>query len=257
MAPADPWLPFLHEIADEADRIALSHFRSADLRVSTKSNSSPVTAADLSIEESARALLRRKHPELGVLGEEHGEAEGSSGLRLIIDPIDSTKNFIRGIPVFATLLAIEESGEITAGVVSSPALRTRWHAARGQGAFRDDRRLRVSAVPTLEASQLFHGGLKDDTGAILSKRWADVFRRAGRTRGFGDFYQHVLVAEGAGEMAFDPSLAPWDMAPLVVLVEEAGGRVSSVEGDRSIYGGTLISSNGLVHEEVLRLLGSS
>lgn len=251
---ADRWLPFLHSIADEADRIALGYFRSPGLVVETKANSSPVTAADLGIEDSAREILRRKHPELGVLGEERGEAEGSSGARLIIDPIDATKNFIRGIPIFATLLAIEDDGEVAAGVISAPALETRWHAARGVGAFRGDRRLRVSSVPTLEEAQIFHAGLKDDAGAILSERWAALFRRARRTRGFGDFYQHVLVAEGAGEMAYDPILKPWDAAALHVLVEEAGGRVSSVGGERSIYAGSLISSNGLVHDEVLRLL---
>src|SRR5438132_265217 len=158
MSPAD-WLRFLTELADHADELALRWFRSAGLRVQEKPDLSPVTEADQAIEAMARAAVRQNHPELGVLGEEEGEAPGPTEARLIIDPIDGTRNFVRGIPVFATLLAIEAGGEVVAGVASAPALGARWHAARGSGAFRDGQRMTVSRIASLQRAMLFHGNL--------------------------------------------------------------------------------------------------
>src|SRR5437016_931660 len=149
MSPAD-WLRFLTELADHADELALRWFRTAGLRVREKPDLSPVTEADQAIEAMARTAVRQNHPELGVLGEEEGEAPGPTEARLIIDPIDGTRNFVRGIPVFATLLAIEAGGEVVAGVASAPALGARWHAARGSGAFRDGQRMMVSCIASLE-----------------------------------------------------------------------------------------------------------
>ncbi|MFO7653614.1 MAG: inositol monophosphatase family protein [Candidatus Krumholzibacteriia bacterium] len=256
-SPAERWLPFLDGIADQADSIALRHFRARDLRVATKPDASPVTEADEAIEAAARTIVRLRHPELGVLGEEAGDEPGPTAARLIIDPIDGTANFIRGIPIFATLLAIEEDGEVTAGLVSAPALGVRWQAARGHGAYRGDRRLQVSSVAKLEDAQLFHADLRDAAGTFLPPEWAALYRRGRRTRGFGDFYQHLLVAEGCGELALDPIVKPWDVAPLVVIVEEAGGRVTALTGERSLQAGSLVSSNGLVHDEALALLGQA
>lgn len=247
-------LEFLHQLADEADSIALRHFRSSGLRVDRKADASPVTEADREIEAMVRRRTRSHYPHFGILGEEEGALEGSSETRLILDPIDATRNFMRGIPVFATLLAIEESGEVIAGVVSAPALGTRWHAARGRGAFRGERRLHVSAVGSIREALLFHGGLKDASGATLGGGWSALFSGAGRTRGFGDFYQHVLVAEGAGELAYDPRVKAWDIAPLILLVEEAGGRATSVTGERGPGAGSLVTSNGTIHDEALSLL---
>src|SRR3989441_10150651 len=164
MAPSD-WLPFLTVLADRADEIALRGFRKKGLRVEDKPDRSPVTDADRAIEETVRTVTRQRHPELGLLGEEQGASAGSSAARLIVDPIDATRNFVRGIPVFATLLAIEEGDEVVAGVVSAPALRTRWHAARGAGAFREGARLAVSGVRALERALLFHGNLGPAEGA--------------------------------------------------------------------------------------------
>jgi len=250
--PAARWLPLLHEIAERADAIALHHFGARDLRVDVKADTSPVTEADRAIEAAARAAVRSSHSGLGVLGEEAGETGGDADARLIIDPIDGTRNFVRGIPLFATLLAVEEAGTVVAGVVSAPALGRRWHAARGAGAFCGDRRLAVSAIAQLERAQLFHGsvggvGEPNPLPALL-----DLAQRVERTRGFGDFYQHVLVAEGAGEIALDPVVQPWDIAALMVLVEEAGGRCTSLAGERTIYGGSLVSTNGILHEAALR-----
>jgi len=255
MAPAD-WLPLLTELADRADKLARRWFRATGLRVAEKPDLSPVTEADQAIEAMARKLLREKHPELGVLGEEEGEAAGTAETRLIIDPIDGTRNFVRGIPVFATLLAIETGGEVVAGVVSAPALAARWHAARGSGAFRAGRRIAVSRIGSLEHAMLFHGNLGPGE-AGPPPGIARLIARVERTRGFGDFYQHMLVAEGAGEIAVDPVMHPWDIAALQVIVEEAGGRATSLSGERSTYATSLVTSNGLLQETILEILRPS
>ena len=247
------WLPLLTDIADRAAGIALRLFRSRGLRVEEKPDLSPVTEADRAIEEMARRLVRERHAGLGVLGEEGGEAAGAADVRLIIDPIDATRNFVRGVPVFATLLAIEESGQVVAGLVAAHALGMRWHAVRGRGAFAGERRLQVSGIRELGSAELFHGNLGSAEGGPPAGM-AELIRRVHRTRGFGDFYQHMLVAEGAGEIAVDPVMHPWDIAALQVIVETAGGRATTLGGERSIYGGSLVSSNGAMHEAVLGIL---
>lgn len=249
-----PWLPLLHEAADLADAIARRHFRSTALRVDAKADDSPVTVADRGIEDAVRRLVRARHPDLGVFGEEEGETDTGGASRLIIDPIDGTRNFVRGVPVFATLLAIETEGTVVAGVVSAPALGQRWHAARGAGAWNGTRRLAVSAVADLAQAHLFHGSVG---GRGEGNPLPGLLRLAGhveRTRGFGDFYQHVLVAEGAGEIAVDPVVRPWDIAPLQVLVEEAGGSATTLGGQRDISGGSLVSTNGRLHDAALAAL---
>ncbi len=248
------WLAFLEEIADRADEMALRFFRAEDLHVEEKADLSPVTRADRAIEEMAQGLLRRSHSEAGICGEEYGEAVGAEDVRLIIDPIDGTRNFVRGIPIFATLLAMEAAGEVIAGLVTAPALNTRWRAARGHGAYCGNRRLRVSQIRDLREVQLFHGTLGGSGESPPPAGIFNLIQQVQRTRGFGDFYQHVLVAEGAGEIAIDPAVKPWDIAPLQVIVEEAGGQATTLAGRRSIYGGSLISSNGLVHEKALSIL---
>jgi histidinol-phosphatase len=230
------WLPLLVDLADCADAISLGYFRSRELRIEEKPDRSLVTQADLAVEESIRGVVSARYPELGIFGEEQGEQQGASGTRLIVDPIDSTANFARGIPVYATLLAIEDEGEVVAGLVSAPA------------------RLRVSRVRDLADGQLFHGSLAGGEAVQGTRRIAELIERTGRQRGFGDFYQHVLVAEGCGEIAIDPIVSPWDIGPLQVLVEEAGGRSSSTRGERTIYASSLLSSNGLLHEEVIAIL---
>lgn len=252
-SPKD-WLPFLITAADRADEIALRLFRKPGLRVETKPDLSPVTEADQAIEAAVRALAHERHPELGLLGEEQGKSAGAGHARLIIDPIDGTRNFVRGIPVFATLLAVEVAGEVVAGVASAPALGARWQAARGAGAFRDGRPLRVSSVGSLADALLFHGNLGVGEGG-MPPGILGLLTYVGHTRGFGDFYQHMLVAEGAGDIAVDPVMHPWDIAALQVIVEEAGGRATSLRGERSIRASSLVSSNGLLHDAALRGLG--
>jgi histidinol-phosphatase len=254
--PTSDWLPLLREIADRSDAIARRLFQRVDLRVDVKPDRSLVSEADREIESAARALVAERRPELGVFGEEQGEQAGRSSARLIIDPIDATANFVRGIPVFATLLAIEIDAEVVAGLVSAPALGTRWHAARGQGAWQGERRLRVSGVRQLADAQLFHGSLGGYEGARTPPGLQRLANSTHRQRGFGDFWQHCLVAAGSGEIAVDPIVAPWDIAALQVLVEEAGGRATALCGERSIYLGSLVSSNGLLHTEALALLAT-
>ncbi|MDH3496315.1 MAG: histidinol phosphatase [Gemmatimonadota bacterium] len=252
--PPPNWLPLLHTIADAADAIALRHFRRADLAVARKGDASPVTDADRGIEEAARRIVAQEHPSLGVLGEETGETASDGSARLIIDPIDGTRNFVRGIPVFATLLAIEAMGDVVAGLVSAPALGLRWHAARGHGAFCGPRRLRVSSVARLPQAQLFHGSIGGVGEGNPLPTLLALARQVERTRGFGDFYQHVLVAEGAGEVAVDPVVQAWDAAALQVLVEEAGGKATTLAGARDIRGGSLVSSNHRLHDAALAVL---
>lgn len=247
------WLSFLAEIADRADEIALKFFRAHDLKVERKPDTSPVTLADRGIELLARELVQARHPELGILGEEQGET-GTTSLRLIIDPIDGTKNFVRGIPIFATLLAVEQEGEVVAGFVSAPAMNLRWRAARGSGAFCGERRLHVSKIADLREAQLFHGNLSPATGDPIPAGLVPLTAQVQRTRGFGDFYQHLLVAEGCGEVAIDPTLKPWDIAALQVIVEEAGGRATGLNGERSIHAGSLLTSNGVLHDVALARL---
>ena len=249
------WLPLLTDIADAADAIALRYFRRTDLGVSTKSNQTPVSEADLAIESATRRIVSARHPELGMLGEEEGET-GSTSERLILDPIDATRNFVRGIPVFATLVAIEIEREIVAGLVSAPALVTRWHAERGAGAWSNGRRLSVSRISSWDEAQVFHGSLGGAEKSRWSARVAEISARAHRDRGFGDFWQHVLIAEGAGEVALDPGVAAWDVAPLQVIVEEAGGHATTAEGERTIYGGSLVTSNGVMHDLAIDALRS-
>ena len=248
------WLGFLERLADAADLIALRYFRSQDLHVKEKPNLGPVTEADLAIEEKLRRQTSEAHPALGILGEEQGETAGSGESRLIVDPIDATRNFVRGIPIFACLLAIEEAGEVVAGLVSAPALGTRWSAARGHGAYQGNRRLRVSGIRELAGAQLFHGSLAGVEAIQLPPGLSTLLERSERQRGFGDFYQHVLVAEGAGEIAIDSAVSAWDIAPLLLLIEEAGGRATSLQGERSIYAGSFLSTNGVMHEQALRVL---
>jgi histidinol-phosphatase len=250
----DRWLGLLHEMADRADAVALSFFRSSRLRVDDKSDGSPVSEADRAIEATARELVATRAPELGVLGEEEGESTSRNGARLIIDPIDGTRNFVRGVPIFATLLAIEDAGAVVAGVVSAPALRQRWHAARGAGAYIGERRLHVSNIKELSRAHVFHADMSGRTEGVVPPRVPELFRSVERTRGFGDFYQHMLVAEGAGEVALDFKMQPWDIAALKVIVDEAGGRATSIAGEDTIYGGSLVSTNGFVHAAVATFL---
>lgn len=244
----------LEQIADAADRIAMDYFRSERLAAKRKHDGSVVTAADHAIEELARTLAAKSGLELETYGEEFGGKEHSHGTRLIVDPIDGTEEFSRGIPSFATLLGIERDGEVVAGLVSAPALGTRWRGYRGEGAWRGRQRLQVSAVERLAEAMVITCGTDVRKNHEAVEKMRRVTDAAAISRGFGGFWQHMLVAEGAAEAAIDVKMAAWDIAPLLVIVEEAGGRATSLAGERTILGGSLVTSNGLVHQEVLEKL---
>lgn len=229
-------LDFALALADLADGLTLARFRADDLRVETKADLTPVTDADRAVERALRERISAERPGESVLGEEEGDEGGD--VRWILDPIDGTRNFSRGIPVWATLIALERGGERVCGVASAPALGARWWAARGEGAWRDGEPLRVSAVPTLADATVSctHGR---DLLALEPHVW--------HARGLGDFWQHVLVAEGAVDACVDAKLALWDYAALEPIIEEAGGRTDFVHGQ-------FVSSNALLHDALTALI---
>jgi histidinol-phosphatase len=237
-----PDLSFALELADAADRIALAGFRSSGLVVERKADLTPVTETDRAVETLLRGLLAEAHPDDAILGEEHG-VSGDASRRWIVDPIDGTRNFARGIPVWATLIALEEAGEVRAGVVSAPALGRRWWAERGEGAFADGEAIHVSSVDKVEDAVLTFA---------LDVPLPQIAFRAWHTRGFGDFWAHMLVAEGVVDGAVDSDgVNEWDVAAVRVVVEEAGGRFSDFSGEARLDSGTAITSNGLLHDDLL------
>ena len=250
MTAAEADLDLALTLADMADAITTRAFRREDLVVDTKPDMTPVTEADRSVEQALRDELNRARPDDGIVGEEFGNRAGAGTRRWIIDPIDGTKNFVRNVPVWATLIALE--GEV--GVVSAPALGRRWWAARGLGAFAGGEPIRVSKVDRLEDAQLSYGSLNgwEDQGGV--ERLIDLTRQCWRSRGFGDFWSHMLVAEGACEIGLDPIVDVWDLAALQVIVEEAGGVFTDLTGAARADGGSAISSNGLVHDAALHIL---
>ncbi len=254
LATPEVALEFLLELADDADPLAMRRFRATDLQIETKPDTSLVTEADLAIEELVREKVRAHHPELVVCGEEHGQEPDSGAGRLWVDPIDATANFARGIPIFATLLAIEVEERVIAGVVSAPGLKTRWWAARGLGAQRNGKPIRVSRVSELSLAQAFHGSLGGFEAPELPPGHRTLLEATRRQRGFGDFYQHVLVAEGAGDLALDPVVKPWDIAPLTLIAHEAGGRATTLTGSEDLHAGNLVTTNGRLHAQVLATL---
>jgi histidinol-phosphatase len=248
----------LEEIAKEADAIALKYFRTVDLQIEKKKDGSRVTEADRNVELMARNKVAESGLELDVLGEEMGGSGATvpagARARLIIDPIDGTEEFSRGIPTFGTLMGIEKNGEIVAAFVSAPGLHSRWWAYKGEGAYRDGVRLRVSVTQVLAESMVFSTGTgpsKDSSDQERIRKYLDAARNS---RSFGGFWQHMLVAEGAVEAALDWTSKPWDLAPLILIVEEAGGRSTTISGKRTIYEGSLLSTNGKIHAEVMALL---
>ena len=241
-------LAFAFTLADAADAITSSRFRAADLRVETKPDLSPVSEADRAAEEAIRSLVLSSGRGERVFGEEFGDDGGDA--RWIVDPIDGTMNYVRGIPVWATLLALERDGVVCASVVSAPALRRRWWAARGEGAFADGVACRVSGVSRLEDATVSNTSPRRMPGG-----WSTIVERAWASRGFGDFWQHCLVAEGAVDAACDRVLQLWDYAPVQLIVEESGGRCSTFEGRAPDPGDSFLATNGLLHEDVVSLLG--
>ena len=248
-------LAYALSLADVADYVTTRHFRSEKLAVERKLDLTPVTVADREAEEALREAIARDRPGDAVIGEEFGN-EGGGTVRWILDPIDGTRHYVRGIPLWATLIALERNGTLVAAVASAPALGTRWWAARGEGAFANRRPIRVSSVAALDEASFSHGGVRSfdehGHGAALRSLSGHVWME----RAYGDFWQHMLVAEGRLDFALEAEVNLWDVAPVQLIVEEAGGRFTDFGGVARPDGGSGISSNGLLHDEVLAALAA-
>ncbi|HYC07132.1 MAG TPA: inositol monophosphatase family protein [Candidatus Binatia bacterium] len=254
------WQAFALAICEEADEIALRHFR-RDLEIATKPDRSFVTQADTAIERHLRERIRSRFPDHGFVGEEYGEEAGRSSSRWYIDPIDGTHNYIRGVPLFGTLLALEVDGELQVGVMSAPALRERWYAARGLGAWATGaagmeapRRIAVSRVGDLADAQVVYGSSAEIEAHGGAPGFRGLLREVWRERGFGDFWGYALVAEGAAEAMVEVDAKTWDLAAPLVVIEEAGGRLTDLSGARRIDRLETVASNGLVHDAVVARL---
>ena len=233
----------------------MRRFRAHDLVVETKPDLTPVTEADRAAEHAVRDRLARARPGDAVLGEEMGDAPAGAARRWIVDPIDGTKGYARGLPVWATLLALEVAGELVLGVVSAPALGTRWWARRGGGAFRDGELVRVSEVARIEDAQLSYSEVQPFVAAGIGDEFLALARRCWRARAFGDFWSHVLVADGSVDVSAEVGgLALWDVAALLPIVEEAGGRLTDLAGVARADGGDVVATNGRLHADVLAAL---
>jgi histidinol-phosphatase len=254
----DDDLRLAHVVCDQVDALTMSRFKALDLAVETKPDLSPVTDADRAAEDLVRSQLRRTRPRDAVQGEESGTT--GHGQRVwVVDPIDGTKNFVRGVPVWATLVALLDRDRPVLGVVSAPALGRRWWATTGSGAWTGRSlsaatRLHVSSVTDLADASLSYSSLHgwEERGRLDA--FLDLTRSCWRTRAYGDFFSHVLVAEGAVDVACEPELALHDMAALVPIVTEAGGRFTSLDGEDGPFGGNAVATNGHLHTAVLAAL---
>jgi histidinol-phosphatase len=249
-------LAFALELADLADAITLEFF-GGPVPAVLKVDGTPVTEADRRVETEVRQRIAEAYPDHAVLGEEEGGAIVAGGPTWVIDPIDGTKNFLRGVPVYASLIGLVVDGRCVAGVASAPAMGERWDAAAGGGARRNGQRVGVSAIGAIADAHVLHGGLDhyrhvpggwDLLGELADEAW--------RTRGFGDFWMHLLVAGGMAEVAFERDLKPWDIAPLECIVTEAGGRCTGWDGGPALASGALLTTNGLLHDELMGRLAA-
>jgi histidinol-phosphatase len=246
-------------LADRADMLTRARFGALDLRIDTKPDLTPVTDADRAVEADLREVLVRERPDDSVVGEEFGGTATFSGRQWIIDPIDGTKNFVRGVPVWASLIALLEDGVPSVGVVSAPALQRRWWAAHGQGAFvavdgAGRRQLSVSSVAQLDSASLSFSSLSGWAQRGLRERFIELTDAVWRVRAYGDFLSYCLVAEGAVDIAAEPEVSIWDLAALDILVREAGGSLTGLDGTAGPHRGSAVATNGLLHERVLSRL---
>jgi histidinol-phosphatase len=258
-------LALAHMLADTADAISMRRYRALNLRVMTKPDLSPVSDADTDVEKALRATLVRTRPRDGVFGEEYGATDAPAGpgqRRWVIDPIDGTKNYIRGVPIWATLIALMDGDQAVVGLVSAPALGRRWWAARGHGAYAGRHTaaatpIQVSGVRRLADASFCYSSLTgwEETGRLPAM--LEMMRRTWRSRAYGDFYGYMLVAEGAVDIMVEPELSLWDVAALVPIVTEAGGTFTDLSGQAGPAGGSAIATNGALHADVLDRLASA
>ena len=252
-------------LADAADSITLARYQSIDLVVTTKPDNTPVTDADKATEEALRALLKNHRPDDGIVGEEFGNDARNAERYWVIDPIDGTKNFLRGVPTWATLIGLIEKQSdgrevVVVGVVSAPALFRRWHASEGNGAFVSVNKAAPQRINVSQVSEIKDASISYSDFIGWGERLApfqELMAAAWRTRGIGDFWSHMLVAEGAVDVAIEPSLALWDMAALDIIVREAGGRFTNVAGSDGSLGGSGLSTNSAIHQKIVDKLNGN
>lgn len=258
----DAWLAFARAVCDEADTLALARYRQ-DMVITTKPDRTFVTEADQAIERLIRERIADAYPDHGVVGEEYGTEAAEASVRWYVDPIDGTHNFMRGIPLFGTLIGIERDGELQVGVISAAAIGERWFARRGGGAWAvnavgpgagSPRRIAVSQVASIADVQLLYGSAQDVVRSGKAPGFGALVEEVWRDRGFGDFWGYALVAEGGGDAMVEADLSSWDMAGPLVVVEEAGGRMTDLTGERTIHGRSALATNGILHESILARL---
>ncbi|MCI0683613.1 MAG: histidinol phosphate phosphatase [Gemmataceae bacterium] len=243
------------DAAFQAGQFALQHF-DQDIAVQWKADESPVTIADQGAEQLLRTTLLGKFPYDGFLGEESGAAPGTSGYRWIIDPIDGTRSFVRGVPIWATLVGLEYKGEVIAGITYLPAMKQTFRALRGDGAFRDDRRIHVSEIDKLADAHVFYSSITWFSKAGCEAQFLKLLKQTVRQRGFGDFYGFVMVAQGSGELMVEHGVHAWDLGGLIPIVEEAGGKMTAWDGKPDIDRPDVLASNGLLHDAALAILNT-
>jgi histidinol-phosphatase len=256
-------LRLAHVLADSADSVTLERFKALDLKVETKPDLTPVSDADKAAEDLIRSVLSRARPRDAVMGEEHGTT-GHGPRRWVVDPIDGTKNYVRGVPVWASLIALLELGpegeQPVVGMVSAPALGRRWWAAKGSGAYTGRSLARATRTQVSDVSRLSDASFSYSSLSGWEERgrlgaFLDLTRTCWRTRAYGDFWSYMLVAEGAVDIAAEPELSLWDMAAPCIVVTESGGRFTGLDGVPGVHSGNAVASNGLLHEDALRYLG--
>lgn len=243
------------DAAFKAGQFALQHF-DQDIAVQWKADESPVTVADQGAEQLLRTALLGKFPKDGFLGEESGATPGTSGYRWIIDPIDGTRSFVRGVPIWATLVGLEYQGEVIAGVTYVPAMKQTYRALRGDGAYRDERRIHVSKIDKIADAHVFYSSVTWFAKAGCEAQFLTLLRQSVRQRGFGDFYGFVLVAQGSGELMIEHGVHAWDLGGLVAIIEEAGGKITAWDGKLDIDRPDVVASNGLLHDAALAVLNT-
>jgi len=241
------------ELANEAAQIAVHYFK-GEFKVDLKKDQSPVTVADQEIERMMANAVESKFPEDGFFGEEYGVRPGTSGFRWIVDPIDGTRNFVRRIPMFATLIGIEQDGEVVGGVANSPLMNEFYLAEKGAGAFLNNETIQVSEVSSIDRAHLIYPSFSKLKDEAYREALFELAGQCERSRGFGDYFGHVLVASGRSEIMMEPSVNPWDIAAIKILVEEAGGVFTDLNGEQTIYGHGAVSANPALHPIVIEAL---
>ncbi|MBS1515441.1 MAG: histidinol phosphate phosphatase [Bacteroidetes bacterium] len=246
-------LDFSLMLVDECSKISLKYYKKT-IKPEYKKDNSPVTIADKKCEAFLISSIRKKYPEHSFLAEESGLADRDSDFKWIIDPIDGTKNFMRNFPFWGTLLALEYQGEVVMGIIALPAMKKVIYAGKGLGCFQNGKKIKVSKISSLEKSYFIYGGIEFITKQPYKERFLQLVDRSYYDRGYGDCFGHSLVVEGKAEFMLDPHVSPYDVAPIKICVEEAGGIMTDLNGEKTIYSRGVLTSNGFMHEEILKFL---